>query len=256
MWFGWVVAGVLAVVLAVVVAKRNKDDSESVDPSAGEPAIIAHEMRTPLTLIRGAAELLEEETPGPLNETQRNFVATIQDNSSQAIDIAENFIANLKLNSPSGKLVVEEVDVRAVVADAAKQLRKITDLPIYVDARGGILPIWADKGMIRQVVWNLINNSARHAGKDAAITVRIENAEGGGAILSVSDDGAGIALDEQERLFKPFAAGTSRRPGSGIGMMVTKQIVERHGGRIMVDSLPGLGTVIVIALPKGTPDKA
>ncbi|WP_124054031.1 sensor histidine kinase [Arcanobacterium ihumii] len=215
------------------------------------PAMISHEIRTPLSLVQGSAELLAEETPGPLNELQRSFVDTIFENSRQAIDIAENFL--IDLNMEIRPLQLQEINIRAIIADTAREIRKIFPIPINIDAAGGLLPIYADKQLIRQLVWNLINNAARHAESEDGITVRIENGEGTGAHISITDNGGGMTDQELENLFTPFYSGSTRRPGSGIGMMVSKKIVDVHHGKILVDSAVGIGTVIHIILPHVPP---
>ncbi|MDE1656478.1 sensor histidine kinase [Actinotignum sanguinis] len=246
-------AGWLTTALLAATMLRRGRDEPTPEFRAGEPAVVAHEMRTPLTLINGAAELLAEESPGPLTDHQRTFVDTIRENSAQAIDIAENFITNLKLSNSSVQLNLSPVDIRATVGAAARQLAQFSDVPLYVDASGGLLPISADRGLVRQLVWNLIANAARHAGEGATITVRIDEGSGGGALIEVTDNGAGIPDSEREKLFTPFATGTSRRPGSGIGMTVVQQIARIHGGKVMVDSARGRGTAVVVYLPAAPP---
>ncbi len=217
------------------------------------PAIVAHEIRTPLTLIEASAELLASESPGALTDIQRSFVHTIFDNSQQAIGIAENSLAQRRLKDTHLQLRSDLVDVRDVVSDAAKSLRRTSPVPITIDVRGGILPIYADEQFIRQLVWNLVNNAIRHSEGEDGPYVRVSQAENGGALLEVSDRGMGMNASELEKFFTPFATGSSRRPGSGIGMLVSQEIVEAHGGRMMVDSQPGVGTTIVVLLPQGAP---
>lgn len=227
---------------------RLREEAESREK---RPAIIAHEIRTPLALVRGAAELLAEQTPGPLNERQLEFMETITENVSQVIDIAENFILQVHLDEDLVMSRKELVNVRDVVYETAREMRRISRVPIHVDASGGPIPIYSDPQRIRQVVWNLVNNAVRHAGEGIAVTVRVSPSENRGVLLSVSDTGTGMSEEDLEKLFTPFATGSSRRPGSGIGMMVTKQIVEAHGGKIMVDSESGHGTAILVSLPAG-----
>ena len=211
------------------------------------PAIISHEIRTPITLISGAAELLNEGLAGELNPRQLSFVQTISENSAQVINIAENFLADAKLknNSPLQK---QRVNLRQIVTETARELRRTTKVPIFVDTTGGILEINADAQLIRQLIWNLVNNCVRHAGENAQVNVRVSNHEDGGALIVISDNGDGITPAEYEQIYQPFVTGTSRKPGTGIGMMVAKQIVEAHGGKIMLDTVPGKGTAFYVLL--------
>nr|WP_182354399.1 HAMP domain-containing sensor histidine kinase [Flaviflexus huanghaiensis] len=249
-----------AVLVLLAQRKRQRAEiaalSRELKARQKRPAIISHEIRTPLALVRGAAELLAEQTPGPLNERQVDFVETITENVQQVIDIAENFISQVRLEDDPSIQTYELVDVRGVVYDAAREMRRITSVPIRVDARGGLVPIYTEPQLIRQLVWNLVNNAIRHAGEGVAVIVRITPSEDGGALLSVGDTGAGMSEADLESLFTPFATGSSRRPGSGIGMLVTRKIVEAHGGTIMVDSEEGCGTAVLVSLPRGRGDES
>lgn len=258
---GWVAAAVVAACCARLVQLRRRG-AERIAALEAErtqrerrPAIISHEIHTPLALVRGAAELLAEQRSGRLTGVQAEFVATIIENTQQISGIAENFLADVRLDAAD--LAREQVDVRAVVASAARELRQIAPVPIRVDARGGTLTIWADGQLIRQVVWNLVNNAVRHTGADATVTVRVTESEGGGALISVSDDGSGMSEADLRGLFTLFETGSTGRPGSGIGMSVTQKIVHAHGGKVLVDSLVGRGTAVHVLLPVGAgPDGA
>lgn len=218
------------------------------------PAVLSHEIRTPLTLIRGAAELLSEESPGPLTPVQKDFIATIEVNTQLVIDIAENFLADLNLTNKG--INPKLIDVRSVVTKAVQELRRFTPTKIIVDAPGGVLPIQADPQHIHQLVWNLLNNAANHAGEEATIVVDISNGEAGSLHLAISDDGQGISDEDLATLFDPFVTGTTRRPGSGIGMMIAKRIVELHGGTILIDSQIGRGTEFHVVLPAQPPQNS
>lgn len=228
--------------------ERAVKDS-SVDQTL--PAVISHELRTPLTLVRGAAELLAEESPGPLNAQQRTFVNTILTHTQLSIDIAENFVSNMRIDAAGISPAL--VDVRQVIARALKDMRTFTDADITVNAPGGLLPIYADPQLIHQLVWNLVNNAVRHAGEGAHVRVHVANGEEGGLHLRVEDDGRGMSTQELSEVFTPFVSGNTRRPGSGIGMMISKKIVDAHGSQILIDSKPGHGTVSHVILPSQPP---
>lgn len=252
---GLIIAVCVAAAIALIfwwrmrrVMRENRQLRAEIESRQQRPTVISHEIRTPLALINGAAELLAEGLAGPLTDQQRTFVTTITENTTQVINIAENFLIDARLANHL-PVARETVDIREIVAQTARQMRRITPVPIYVDAAGGTLPIMADPQLIRQLVWNLVNNATRHAGEDATVTVYVRNAEGGGALLIVSDNGAGISSEDQEHMFEAFRAGSNRRPGTGIGMMVAQQIVEAHGGEILVDSLATHGTTIHVVLP-------
>ena len=235
---------------ATPLKKKKHADETGNDLLTYRPAIIAHEIRTPLALIRGAGELLEEGLAGDLTEQQRHFVRTMTTNTQQVIDLTESIITDLKL-SRGETLSTELVDVRDIVTSTAREMRRITSTPIHVNAVGGVLNIHANATMLRQVMWNLINNSLRHGDGTSPITISVASTEDGGAQITVEDSGPGITPETQEKMFDAFTSDTTSGQGSGIGLMVSQRIIEAHGGRIMVDSLPECGTVIHVVLPKG-----
>ncbi|WP_297739411.1 sensor histidine kinase KdpD [uncultured Tessaracoccus sp.] len=251
---GWVGAAVLGVWGAHEYRLRRKVQLELSRVEAEllqrdwAPATVSHEIRTPLALVKGAAELLAEQLPGKLNDVQRRFVETITENTQQVIDIAESFLIDVRL-AGSEPLTVGTVDVRAVVAEAARGMRRIASAPIHVDAEGGMRPIQGDAGLIRQLVWNLVNNAVRHSPEGGVVTVRVADAEESGALITVMDSGEGMSAEDRKNLFAPFVTGSARRVGTGIGMSVAKRIVDAHGGQIMVDSAPGKGTMVHVLMP-------
>src|SRR5690606_14959216 len=106
--------------------------------------------------------------------------------------------------------------------------------------------------LIRQVLVNLVTNSIRHAGADAAVTVRITDGEGV-VVIAVSDDGAGMDTDQRARLFTRASAeqigSDAMNPGTGIGLIISKRIIALHGGRLFVDTIPHRGTTMIFTLP-------
>lgn len=208
--------------------------------------LLSHEIRTPLTLVKGAADLLAEETPGPLTPTQRYFVDTIVDNTSLVVGMAEDFLLEARLETGAPTLDLASVDVRELVRGTVLELRRIRSAAVNLDSRGEPLVLEVDRAMIRQVLWNLLNNAVRHAGPGAEVTVRVE-ATSEGATIAVADDGEGMDPDRRAELFSPRSSGHPE--GTGLGMGVIRQIVDAHGGRVVVDSLARRGTRILIVLP-------
>ncbi|OFJ62258.1 sensor histidine kinase KdpD [Actinomyces sp.] len=213
--------------------------------------VLAHEIRTPLSLIKGAAELLE--SAGPLTEEQKQFTKTIQANAEHAITTAEDFLTLAKLDAGEGYLAVENFDLRELTRDTAREMRSIHDFPILLTDSGEPLPITADPALIKHVLWNLINNAVRHAGADSQILVHTYPSANSRCI-EVRDLGSGINPSERDSLFVPFqqlgANGqTPAGQGAGLGLAIVDRIVTLHGGEVLVDSLWGRGTSIHVLLP-------
>jgi len=211
------------------------------------PNIFSHEVRTPLTLIRGAAELLAEETPGPLTVRQREFVTTISANAQQVITLAQNMLTEARIDAQLFELTLQEFDLRRLVRETVRDARRVHPSAIRLENAGAPLLVLADRALLGQALWNLVNNACRHAGDGATVTVSATRGEGQ-AIIAVADDGAGMSDAERAGLFVPFVTEPDRG-GTGLGMMITDRIVAQHGGRLLVDTAPGRGTTVFFTIP-------
>lgn len=213
---------------------------------------LAHEIRTPLSLIRASAELLAEETPGDLNEVQRRFVATILDNTEQAIGMAEDFLTQARLDHELFTLHLESVELRRLVRTLIQEMRRTVAAPMRLQEHGAPICMVADRRLLRQAIANTVTNAVRHAGEHATITISVSSEEDT-ALITVADNGRGMTRAQREALFTPFRSQNSLEApvsrGVGLGMVVTKQILTLHGGSVLVDSLASRGTSVYLTLP-------
>jgi signal transduction histidine kinase len=214
---------------------------------------LAHEMRTPLTSIKGysTALLMEEATFAP--RTQREFLQIIDEETEVLQDLIRDLLESSVIDA--GLLKLEPQPVRLsrlvadVVADAARRnprCRFVVDLP-------ATLPLVdADPRRIEQVLRNLLDNAVKYSPESSVIVVRGE-IRGGEATLSVADQGVGIAPADLNRLFEKFfrvKTGLGRHVvGSGLGLPIARTIVESHGGRIWAESQVGRGSTFYFTLP-------
>lgn len=246
---GVLVARVVALRRQVALLRSEADRLRDLAKGRAERiSVLSHEIRTPLALVKGAGELLAEQSPGALNERQRQFVGTITQNSQHVIDMAEDLLAEARLEAKFFDLHLADTDLRALARKVVRELRRVHPSTILLDARGAPTRVAVDRGLMRQALANLINNAARHSGDAATITVRI-TAGDETVLVAVSDNGRGMSAAERSELFTPFAVGTTARPGTGLGMMITERIVELHGGRMFVDTVAQRGTTIFFTVP-------
>ena len=213
------------------------------------PGVLFHELRTPLTVVRGAAELLLDGSAGPLNPVQHRFAKTIAENSNQVIEMADDLLAEIRMESELFTLRPRRVEIRGLVRDNVAQMRRFHSANIRLDNHGAPIHVRVDPRLMGQAIANVVNNAARHAGEGVSILVAVADSEDD-VTISVSDNGAGMSAEERERLFVPFATGGSVRPGTGLGMMITQKIVELHGGRVLVDTIATRGTTFYLTLPR------
>jgi signal transduction histidine kinase len=222
------------------------------DARSDRVAALGHEIRTPLAMIKGAADLLLEGNPGPLTLQQHTFLETISQNCEHTIALAEDLLIQACIEAGLFKLRLEPVDMMALARQAVRAIRTLTasrgqfirlDYPQVLDR------IHADPRLITQVLTNLLQNASQHTSQGGHIYVTIADNDTGMAI-SVTDDGAGMSVEERQRLFQRFASGRPLGDGAGLGLVITKQIVELHGGQIMVDTSLGRGTTVLFTLPR------
>jgi signal transduction histidine kinase len=220
---------------------------------ADQVSLLSHEIRTPLAVIQGATELLAEQAPGPLSPKQVVFVDRILANATRMQSLAEQLLTQARLESGVFEVRTVNVDLRALMRDIVEELGNVAGTPIVLHTPGAPLRAMVDPQLIRQVVNNLVMNAARSDPNSNHVEVRMVSGEGQ-AMISVSDLGTGMTEKQRERLFQRFSSGRPLGNGTGIGLFISQQLVELHGGRIFVDTITGKGTTVMFTLPvRGRP---
>lgn len=218
------------------------------------PAYLSHEVRTPLTVISSASELLaDEETSGKLNDTQRRFVETIRTNSVSTIALAEDYLVLFTLEKSLAHLHLERCELRGVMREAVHEFRLMRPSDTRLDNHGAPIYVNADARLLKQAIWNLLTNAVRHGGADVLIDVRV-SAQDGIALVQIEDNGAGINRFPSQQDLTLVTSEPDSIPvpnaGSGIGMNVVRRIAAAHRGTLLVDSTVGRGTRILMQLPE------
>ena len=216
---------------------------------------LSHELKTPLTSIIAAAGLLAEELQTAADESHQKLIQTIIHNANTLETRLAELLDIVRTGSGKLQLQFEPVDIKSLVLGTCMQISPLlrgkgqklkTELP-------DSLPILRGDGQrLEQVLLNLMNNATKFTPEGGNICVRVRKQDTG-LVVEVQDDGIGIAKDEQTRLFKPYSRISSdrqRHPGLGLGLALSKQVVELHGGRIWVDSEPGKGSTFSFFLPR------
>jgi PAS domain S-box-containing protein len=217
-------------------------------------SLVSHELRTPLTSIRGYLELLLDGGAGELTGDQRRFLAVVDRNSKRLMHLVGDllFLAQVE----AGKLALElsEIALDEVVAESVEAAKLIADekgIELRVSLEH-VPSMVGDRSRLAQVLDNLVSNALKFTAQGGSVDVRV-SVEGKDAVIEVADTGMGIAPAEQEHLFDRFfrsSEATERAiPGTGLGLTIVKAIVERHEGRIEVESVEGEGTTMRVRLP-------
>lgn len=225
---------------------------ETVQVRSDRLSMLSHEIRTPLTLMSASLELLFDESAGPLTDQQRTFLETIYQNEERIATLAQNLLTQARLESGVFSPKAQPVDLRRVVRLVVNDMRvliKQRKQQIRTYYPQVLPPAQADPGLIRQVLINLIQNASRHTSEGGLIVVSIAQNDCA-LLISVTDDGAGMGLEHRRQLFKRFSTtGADSGEGAGLGLVIVKQIVEWHGGKVYVDTSLGRGTSFYFTLP-------
>jgi len=217
-------------------------------------ALVSHELRTPLTSILGYLELVLDGEVGEVPDVQARFLGIIERNAQRLLRLVGDllFVAQIE----AGKLVLEHepCDLRELASDCIEAARprateKEIELTLEVETPA---ELQGDRTRIAQLLDNLVSNAIKFTPEGGRVGVRLTRCEGR-VLVDVSDTGIGIAPEEQEHLFERFfrTSETKRHAiqGTGLGLTITKAIVEAHGGSIEVESEPGIGTTVIVGLP-------
>jgi signal transduction histidine kinase len=218
---------------------------------ADRMAALSHEVRTPLALIKGATDLLLEGNPGPLTAQQQTFLKTVSQNCEHIIALAEDMLTQARIDAGLFKLRLVPVDLKALAWEAVRAIRLLTasrEQIIHLNCPQVMDQVQADPRLLQQALTNLLQNASRYTSQGGYIYVTISSNDVA-TIVSVTDNGAGMSEEARRNLFQKFASGRPVGDGTGLGLVITKQIIEMHGGQIMVDTSLGRGTTFLFTLP-------
>ena len=222
----------------------------------------AHDLRNPLGVIRLAAEILGQETLGPLNPHQKKLLSEVQELADYMASMVNDTLDLSRIETGQLNLRLESTHLRPLVERNLAMNSHLADrkqIQLSAEFDGEMGPIRADGGKIIQVLDNLVSNAIKYSDPGSAIRVSVRG-HGDHVELRVADQGQGISAEQLGRLFEPFARGQTRPTGgersSGLGLAIVQRIVEGHGGRIEVTSRPGEGSTFVVFLPVAGPTVA
>ena len=215
-------------------------------------ANVSHELKTPLTAVRGFAEtLLDHDIPA---DQRRSFAQTIRDNAERMQRIVDDLLDLSRIESGGWQPKARRVDIAGVVREVfagAQDAAAHRGLQLIADVPSGASTVYADPTAFRQVIGNLVENAVRYTtGGNVTVRSRIG---AGGVWIDVRDTGIGIAAEHLPRIFERFYrvdAGRSREQGgTGLGLAIVRHLVDAHGGRVEAASVPGRGTTISVLFP-------
>ena len=243
----------------VIALQRLAEEAQKAKTSF--VARVSHEFRTPLNMIIGLTDLIVERPEiydATLSPRLRETLQIVHRNSQHLSDMINDVLDLSRLESDHLVLHRERVPIGEIVAVAVEAVRPLLEnktLALCLAIGEDLPAVYCDRTRIEQVLLNLVSNATRYTDQGQITIAATQRAQS--VCVQVTDTGQGIAPADRERIFEPFAQGSSAtwrdKGGSGLGLSISKQFIELHGGRIWVESTVGVGTTFVFELPISSP---
>jgi signal transduction histidine kinase len=217
-------------------------------------ANMSHELRTPLNAILGFSQVLQKGLFGELNEKQGEYVEDIRSSGRHLLSLINDVLDLSKVEAGQIELEVAPFSLREAVERGVVMVRERASknsVAIAAEIEPEVQVVTADERRIRQVLFNLLSNAVKFTPAGGRIDVRAARVDGE-IHVAVADTGPGIAPEDRDRIFEEFQqtdAGAQQHEGTGLGLALSKRLVELHGGRIWVESELGVGSRFVFTLP-------
>ena len=218
-------------------------------------ASMSHELRTPLNAVLGFSEVLLERMFGDINERQEEYLRDIHGSGQHLLELLNEILDLSKVEAGRMELEYSTFDLRSLIELTASMLRERAnahniDLRIEADDVGAV---YADELRVKQILLNLITNAVKFTGEGGSVVVRAER-DGTDIRITVTDTGIGVPEADRERIFESFqqgGRGAAREEGTGLGLTLSRRLVELLGGRMWLESDVGRGSTFGFSIPAG-----
>jgi PAS domain S-box-containing protein len=245
--------------LTIVAVFRDITEETELDRMKSEfVSTAAHEMRTPMTSISGYIDLLMLGMLGPISEKQTEFLQVVKANTQRLVTLVNDLLDISKIESEGLKLNLRPTSLAAVVAEVVVAMRKQMESKnqtLTIDVPIDLPSMMADHDRMFQVVVNLLSNAHKYS-PDGSEVVIIGRQVAGNLMLDIQDAGIGISKEDQDRIFTRFFrtdnAIQTQESGTGLGLAICREIIESHGGEILVESELGKGSTFRMVFPPST----
>jgi signal transduction histidine kinase len=217
-------------------------------------ANMSHELRTPLNAIIGFSQVLRQRLFGPINEKQEEYLDDILSSGHHLLSLINDVLDLSKVEAGQVELEVASFSLREALERGVVMVREPASergVAVALELAPDVGVVEGDERRLRQVVFNLLSNAVKFTPEGGRIVVASERVDGT-VQVSVTDTGPGIVAEDRERIFEEFRqtdVGVQQGEGTGLGLALSKRLVELHGGRIWVESEPGHGSRFVFTLP-------
>jgi len=222
-------------------------------------ANMSHELRTPLNGIIGFAEIMHDEKVGPISREHKEYLGDILTSSKHLLQLINDVLDLSKVEAGKMDFELAPVDPATVVREVSEIVRTLAAqkrISIRTEIDKALGRIMADARSLKQILYNYISNALKFTPDGGNVTVRLKAETKDNFRIEVEDSGVGISADDIGRLFFEFqqldGSASKKYPGTGLGLALTKRIVEAQGGRVGVSSTPGVGSIFYASLPRVT----
>lgn len=219
-------------------------------------SFVSHELKQPMTSMRGYTDLLAQGVAGELNEGQRGFLNTIRSNVERMDTLVSSLLDISRIESGRIRIELGDVSVAAIIEEALHTIRAQIETKrqsLAVDIAPDLPLVRGDRSRLVQVMTNLLSNAHKYTPEGGRISVSAQRDQNGFVACSVADTGVGMSPADQERLFTKYFRSddpsVQSEPGTGLGLVITKSLVELQGGEIWVESERGVGSTFTFTAP-------
>jgi signal transduction histidine kinase len=220
-------------------------------------ANMSHELRTPLNAVIGFSNILKDEILGPLGHPQyHEYSCDIFNSGQHLLSLINDILELSKIESGAGELHEEDVNIPETVHSIMKLLAeniRNRQIALVVDVAKDTPALRADAGQLKQILVNLLSNAIKFTETNGAVSLEVWSNANSGYVFQVTDTGIGIAIEDIPKALAPFQqidGGLSRKQGgTGLGLPLTKSLIELHGGSLDLQSTIGVGTTVTVRFP-------
>lgn len=218
-------------------------------------SIVSHELRTPMTSIKGYVENMLDGLTGGLSDRQSHYLTRVKYNVERLTRMINDLLDLSRIEAGRVELAVTPIPVAELVNEISESLLPLAQsksIALHTATLGPPVSIMADRDKLHQILTNLVQNAVKFTPQGGDITIQTRRREDQVAEFCVADTGCGIPVEEQAKIFERFYRGESiqaEQRGAGLGLAITKSLVELHGGKIWVESTPGRGSRFYFTMP-------
>ncbi len=233
----------------------DKEAAERANRAKGEfLSRVSHELRTPLNSVLGFAELMQTDESEPLSDAQRQRMQQIWDGGRHLLALVNDIVDLTRLEDGQPLLTLQHLDPAPLLRSALKKMQPLAlaqKISLECGFLGDAIRVHADQRRLEQVLVHLLTNAILYNRPSGKVSVALSD-EGEQAVITVRDTGIGMNADQLAQLYQPFnrlGAELTQIKGSGLGLVISQQLVKRMGGSLAVNSQPGVGSSFSVRLP-------